>query len=67
MVCEDQYTDVVDNHIKGITPQGTSYDIARLIQQTELAGACFSPDGRTLFVNAYAPTRTLSITGPWAA
>ncbi len=67
VVCEDQYTDVVDNHIKGITPQGTSYDIARLIQQTELAGACFSPDGRTLFVNAYAPTRTLAITGPWAA
>lgn len=67
VVCEDQYTDVVDNHIKGITPQGASYDIARLALQTELAGACFSPDGKTLFVNAYAPTRTLAITGPWVA
>ena len=65
VVCEDQYTDVVDNHIKGITPQGVSYDIARLALQTELAGACFSPDGKTLFVNAYAPARTLAITGPW--
>ena len=67
IVCEDQYTDVVDNHLKGITPQGIAYDLGRLTMQTELAGACFSPDGRTLFVNAYSPTRTFAITGPWSA
>lgn len=67
IVCEDQYTDVVDNHIRGITPDGRPYDLARLSAQTELAGGCFSPDGRTLFVNVYAPTATLAITGPWAA
>lgn len=67
IVCEDQYTEVVDNHLKGITPQGISYDLGRLTMQTELAGACFSPDGKTLFVNAYAPTKTFAITGPWAA
>jgi uncharacterized protein len=65
VVCEDQYTEVVDNHLRGITPHGTAYPLARLRTQTELAGACFSPDGRTLFVNVYAPTRTLAITGPW--
>lgn len=65
-VCEDQYTDVVDNHIRGITPDGRAYDFARLHAQTELAGACFSPDGRVLFVNAYGPTVTMAITGPWA-
>jgi secreted PhoX family phosphatase len=65
MVCEDQYTDVVDNHVRGITPEGKPYDFARLRLQTELAGGCFSPDGRTFFVNAYAPTHTLAITGPW--
>lgn len=65
IVCEDQYTDVVDNHIRGITPDGRPYDLARLRTQTELAGGCFSPDGKTLFVNAYAPTATLAITGPW--
>lgn len=48
-----------------ITPEGKLYTIARLNAETELAGACFSPDGRTLFVNAYSPGRTLAITGPW--
>lgn len=67
IVCEDQYTDVVDNHIRGITPQGAAYEFARLTTQTELAGGCFSPDGKWLFVNAYSPTVTLAITGPWAA
>lgn len=67
IVCEDQYTDVVDNHIRGITPEGSAYAFARLRTQTELAGGCFSPDGKVLFVNAYGPTATLAITGPWAA
>lgn len=67
IVCEDQYTAVVDNHIRGITPDGRAYNLARLYAQTELAGACFSPDGKVLFVNAYDPTATLAITGPWAA
>jgi len=65
VVCEDQYTEVVDNHLRGITPQGTAYPLARLRWQTEFAGGCFSPDGKTLFVNVYSPTRTLAITGPW--
>ncbi len=67
IVCEDQYTAVVDNHLRGIAPDGGVYPLARLRTQTELAGACFSPDGRTLFVNAYSPATTLAITGPWAA
>ena len=65
IVCEDQYTDIVDNYLRGLTPAGLPYDMARLRLQTELAGACFSPDGRVLFVNVFAPTRTLAITGPW--
>lgn len=67
IVCEDQYTPIVDNHMRGVTPAGALYDFARLCWQTELAGACFSPDGSTLFVNVYSPGRTLAITGPWAA
>lgn len=67
IVCEDQYTDVVDNHLRGITPAGAPYDFARLRIQTEPAGACFSPDGKWMFMNAYAPTRTLAITGPWVS
>lgn len=65
IVCEDQYTDEVANHLRGVTPAGEAYAFGRLRLQTEPAGACFSPDGRTLFVNAFSPTRTLAITGPW--
>jgi len=39
IVCEDQYTDVVDNHLRGVTPQGHAYEFARLRIQTEPAGA----------------------------
>jgi hypothetical protein len=67
IVCEDQYTEVQDNHIRGIAPDGSAYNLARLIAQTELAGGCFSPDGKWLFVNVYSPAVTLAITGPWAA
>lgn len=67
VVCEDQYTEVVNNHLRGITPDGRPYALARLTMQTEPAGACFSPDGKTMFMNAYAPTRTLAITGPWVS
>lgn len=65
LVCEDQYSDIVDNHLKGVTPEGKVYDFAKVRWQTEPAGACFSPDGSVLFVNLYSPTTTLAITGPW--
>ncbi|WAT17614.1 DUF839 domain-containing protein [Aurantiacibacter sp. MUD11] len=65
IVCEDQYGALVDNYLRGITPQGEAYPFARLRLQTEPAGACFSPDGRTMFLNVYSPTMTLAITGPW--
>lgn len=65
VVCEDQYTPVVNNRLIGITPSGEPYVLALLHAQTELAGACFSPDGKVLFVNAFAPAATLAITGPW--
>jgi len=65
VVCEDQYTEIVNNHLRGISPAGEPYPLARLHRQTELAGACFSPDGRVLFVNVFSPTMTLAITGPW--
>ncbi len=65
IVCEDQYTEVVDNRLILITPKGEPHVFGRLTMQTELAGGCFSPDGKWFFVNAYSPTRTFAITGPW--
>ena len=67
IVCEDQYAETVDNHLRGITAAGEAYPFARLRLQSEPAGACFSPDGQTMFVNVYHPTMTLAITGPWPA
>ena len=50
----------------GITKQGKSYLIAKnIFNKSEFAGACFSPDGDTLFVNIYKPAMTLAIKGPW--
>lgn len=67
IVCEDRYTEAAVNHVQGLAPDGTPYPLARLRLGTEWAGACFSPDGKWMFVNAQSPTRTLAITGPWAA
>jgi len=67
IVCEDQYLDVVNNKLKGIRPDGSVYDLAKVRWQTEPAGVCFSPDGKTMFLNLYSPTATLAITGPWSS
>jgi uncharacterized protein len=40
--------------------------VAANLRNTEWCGACFSPDGRVLFVNLQSPGITLAITGPWA-
>ncbi len=68
LVCEDRYSEVKPNHIKGVTPAGKVYTLARNVFRgnAEFAGACFSPDGQTLFVNVQWPGITLAITGPWA-
>jgi len=65
IVCEDQYTDDAVNYLRGVDTDGVAYPLGRLRMKTELAGACYAPDGRTLFLNIYSPTRTLAITGPW--
>lgn len=63
IVCEDG----ADNdRVQGITPDGHIYSIANNVESpTEFAGATFSPDGKTLFVNAQGLGRTVAISGPW--
>jgi secreted PhoX family phosphatase len=65
VVCEDKTGNKV-NYLRGIAPSGRIYALARLTMETELAGACFSPDGQVLFVNAYHPGITFAIRGPWS-
>jgi secreted PhoX family phosphatase len=55
------------NYLLRITPAGQVYKFARnALNNSELAGPCFSPDGQTLFVNIQTPGLTLAITGPWS-
>ena len=62
-VCEDGDD---DQFVVGITPAGELYQFARnAINDRELAGACFSPDGQTMFVNIQTPGITFAIWGPW--
>jgi hypothetical protein len=71
VICEDGEG---EQYVRGLTPNGAIFDLGKnLLNQTEFAGACFSPDGRVLFVNIQGSGRdsgteqgrTLAIRGPW--
>ncbi len=63
IVCEDGSG---DQFLVGVTPQGGIYKFGHnAVSNSEFAGACFSPDGTTLFVNIQHDGLTLAINGPW--
>lgn len=71
VICEDG---AGTKHIRGLTRDGGIFEFARNIMNTsEFAGACFSPDGETLFFNIQGSTTdagtvrgvTLAVRGPW--
>jgi hypothetical protein len=65
LACEDARAPCA---LVGVTPERRLYTLAENnYNGSELAGACFAPDGRTLFVNVQAPGLTLAISGPWPA
>jgi secreted PhoX family phosphatase len=89
VVCEDDASDADKdtdprapeiqnvNRLIGISPWGEAFTFGvNVFSGTELAGVCFSPDGRTMFVNLYGASEgpveehagegmTCAITGPW--
>jgi hypothetical protein len=66
IVCEDTEDNTDHCALIGIRPDGRQYMIANnAYSDSELAGVCFSPDGKTLFVNIQYPGMTIAITGPW--
>lgn len=75
LLCEDGDSDHL--FLRGVTPGGRIFDLAQnQINEREWAGACWSADGRTLFVNVQGDTSggdndsgnkgmTFAIWGPW--
>lgn len=63
MVCEDRSKAVI--RLIGVTADGKPYTFANNRRRSEFAGATFSPDGSTLFVNIQKPGLTLAISGPF--
>ncbi len=77
LLAEDNYyagPGFTHQHVRVMNRDGQVYDLARNRhnfperQRTgaEFTGACFSPDGKVLFVNVQGPENvTVAITGPW--
>lgn len=67
VLCEDN--DQGNQYVRGLSPQGYLFDLASNIiprhETGEFAGATFSPDNKTLFLNIQDPGLTVAIWGPW--
>ncbi|MFQ5704616.1 MAG: alkaline phosphatase PhoX [Gemmatimonadales bacterium] len=69
VLCEDGSND--PQKLRGLTPDGRIFDlVANIANPREVAGATFSPDGKTLFFNAQGtpgkiPGMTFAVWGPW--
>jgi secreted PhoX family phosphatase len=59
------------NRLVGLNRRGEAFEFAvNCLNNSEFAGACFSPDGSTLFVNLFGDgtpgsAMTCAVTGPW--
>ena len=66
IMCEDGAGE--QQFLVGVNPQGELYKLGRnALNTSELAGVCFAPDGKTMFVNIQKPGITLAIWGPWGS
>ena len=77
VMCQDSYRREAQS-LFGLTPDGGLFEFGRNNTRldgeqgftgdffnSEFAGACFSPDGKWMFVNVYTPGYSVAITGPW--
>ena len=62
-MAEDGYG---EQYVRALTPGGRIFDVARNAKSnTELAGVCFAPDGKTLFFNLQGDGLTVAVQGPF--
>jgi len=64
LVCEDPHG--APGRLIVVGRDGALRTFAQARLESEFAGATFSPDGSTLFVNLQHPGLTLAIQGPWS-
>lgn len=63
-ICEDRAKGA--SKLQVFPKNGAPYTFAEnILNRSELAGACFSPNGQTLFLNIQSPGYTLAIEGAW--
>ena len=63
MICEDTGGCC---GVVGVRPDGSQYTVAfNAYSDSEVAGVCFSPDGKIMFLNIQYPGMTVAITGDW--
>ena len=89
LLCEDDTGDTITdshplapgienvNRVIGLSPEGEAFEFAvNCLSDSEVAGVCFSPDGRTMFFNLFGASEgtaaehagagmTCAVTGPW--
>ena len=62
MLCEDD----TDAYLRGVNPEGKIFTFGHSVKhESEFTGICFSPSGKTMFVNIQHAGLTFAITGPW--
>jgi len=65
VLCEDGGG---EQYVRGLNERGEIFDFAvNNVDEdnNEFAGACFSPDGKVMFVNIQTPGVSFAIRGPW--
>jgi secreted PhoX family phosphatase len=66
IICEDNGSNACK--LVGCTPNGTLYPLGRVAgnSSSEVAGICFSPDGKNMYLNIQDEGKTIVVRGDWS-
>ena len=65
IICEDNKSNAC--RLIGCTPSGALYPLGKVAgnNSSEIAGICFSPDGKNMYLNIQQRGKTIVINGDW--